>query len=649
MDQASSSDDPAGTVFLSYTRADRDRALPVIALLERHGFKVWWDGLLEGGQTFLPTTEAALESADCVVVLWSRLSVDSHWVRDEAQRGRERGCLIPLGLDGTPPPLGFRQFQVIDVSGWNGTPQNDTARAIVRAATARGRSMGDPIPAPVGSHRQWRLDRRAAIAGGAVVAALAGLGAWRAGWIGGAGLGANSIAVMPFRNLSGAADQAWFSDGLANELRAALARNSFLRVAAPASTLSLRSEANDEFAIADKLGVANLLRGTVQRADTTMRISVELVSADTSVVAWAQSYDRPVRDVLAVQSEIADAVARSLVETVFGKADAQRGVEQQRAVGGTQNIAAYEAYLRGMALYDLSAGEDSDRAALKQFDAAIAADPAYAAAHAMRSTMLAAVANAAARADAVRQLFEAAIAAAQRAIALAPDLARGHLALGFALNNGRLQTRQARNHYRRASELAGGDADIMRAVAAFNAYSDDPRVAADLIARVLELDPLNPRAFRTAGNVAYTRRDYRATIEQMNRALSFNARLASANYFVGNALYLGGDAAGALAAFRREAVPVFGLTGAAIALARLGKAGEAQAAFDQLVAGNGDSSLYQQAQVLAQWNRAEDALARLEAALELRDSGLLLARTDPMLDPLRATARMRNLLSRLES
>lgn len=636
-------------MFLSYTRADRERALPVIALLEQRGFKVWWDGLLEGGESFLPTTEAALEGADCVVVLWSRQSVDSHWVRDEAQRGRERGCLVPLGLDGTPPPLGFRQFQVVDISGWNGKSDTADARAIIRAVASRGLRQGEPTPAALPPRRRGGIDRRTIIAGSAAAAGLAGLGLWKSGWLGKGGLGANSIAVMPFRNLSNAADQAWFSDGLANELRAALARNSFLRVAAPASSASLRDEADDDFAIASKLGVANLLRGTVQRANDTMRISVELVSAKDSVVAWAQSYDRSVKDVLAVQSEIADAVARSLVETVFGEADSRRGIEQQRDVGGTRNVAAYEAYLRGMALYDLSAGEESDRAALAQFDAAVAADPAYAAAHAMRSTMLAAVANAAAQADAVKGLFDAAISAAQQSIALAPDLARGHLALGFALNNGRLQTRSARGHYRRARDLAGGDADIMRAAAVFNAYSDDPRVASDLIARVLQLDPLNPRAFRAAGNVAYARRDLGGTVDQMNRALSFNAKLASANYFVGSALYLRGDVAGALAAFRRETVPVFSLVGAAISLARLGKQAEAQSAFDQMVATNGDSSLYQQAQVLAQWNRNDDALARLDHAFGLRDSGLLLARTDPMLDPLRASGQMRDLLSRLDS
>ena len=107
-------------LFLSYKRADIARARPIIARLEQAGFDVWWDGLIEGGDHYLPTTEAALEGADCVVVLWSNISVDSTWVRDEAQRGRERGRLVPVSLDGTMSPLGFRQLQLIDISSWNG-------------------------------------------------------------------------------------------------------------------------------------------------------------------------------------------------------------------------------------------------------------------------------------------------------------------------------------------------------------------------------------------------------------------------------------------------------------------------------------------------------------------------------------------------
>jgi len=86
--------------------------------IEKAGYRVWWDGMLEGGTSFLETTEEALESAKAVVVLWSKNSVKSHWVRDEAMSGRTRERLLPISLDGTMPPLGFRQVQIIDFTDW---------------------------------------------------------------------------------------------------------------------------------------------------------------------------------------------------------------------------------------------------------------------------------------------------------------------------------------------------------------------------------------------------------------------------------------------------------------------------------------------------------------------------------------------------
>lgn len=143
------------SVFLSYSRTDLERARPVIALLEAAGFDLWWDGRLEGGENYLATTEDRLESADCVAVLWSQTSVASHWVRDEAQRGRERGCLVPLSLDGTMAPLGFRQFQLLDISGWSGDPGDALAGRIlaaVRARTGQGNAVNEPPVPLTGPH-----------------------------------------------------------------------------------------------------------------------------------------------------------------------------------------------------------------------------------------------------------------------------------------------------------------------------------------------------------------------------------------------------------------------------------------------------------------------------------------------------------------
>ncbi|WP_324072923.1 MAG: TIR domain-containing protein [Erythrobacter sp.] len=645
----------APSVFLSYSRTDLERARPVIALLEGAGFDVWWDGRLEGGENYLATTENALEAADCVAVLWSQTSVASHWVRDEAQRGRERGCLVPLSLDGTMAPLGFRQFQLLDIAGWSGDPADALAARILVAVRTRagqsaaaGEAPAVTAPAPPAATPGLAVSRRALMIGGAGLVGTAALfGVWKSGLLSGGGSQAISMVVLPFANLTGDVSKAWFSNGLSNELRAVLVRNPRLRVAAPTSSVALDGE--DEFAIGRKLGVEHILRGSVQRDDTRMRVSAELVQIEGGTVRWAETYDRPLSDVFALQTEIAETVALSLVAQTVGESEARSSLEAQQAVGGTQDIAAYEAFLRGHALYDLSAGAQTDRAALEQFDTAIAKDPGYAAAHAMRSTMLAAIANTANTAEEARGLFVQAIAAAERAIALEDRLAQGHLALGFALNNGQLKRAKAMVHYRKAEKLAPGDADALRQVATFYSFGTEIDLAQQMIKRVIDLDPLNARTFRSAGFVNLFARDYAGAIAQMQRALQINQSLASAHFVIANARLMQGDAVGALAAAKAEPVAQFALTMTAIAAHKLGDTAKADAEYAKLLADYGDAALYQQAQVLAQRGEGSGAVARLQAAYAAGDSGMLLARNDPMLDPIRSDPKLGELLSKLGS
>lgn len=650
-------------LFVSYSRKDLERARPVIDLLEGSGFEVWWDGRLEGGENYLQTTEAALENAACVVVLWSATSVASHWVRDEAQRGRERGCLVPLTIDGTMAPLGFRQFQLLDISGWDGRAESAEAARILVAVRARlGGEPGAPAipagqpPAPLPPAAPTApspaLSRRKLVLGGIGLAAVGGgIGAWQTGLFGSPASAAISMVVLPFANETGDPDKKFFSDGLARELRTILSRNPRLKVAAPTSSSAIAGA--DDFEIGRKLGVGSILRGSVQRDTARVRVTAELVAVEGGLVRWAETYDRALEDVFAVQSEIAETVALSLVAEIATNREAAQAAAAQKDIGGTQSVAAYEAFLRGFALYDLGAGEETDRAALAQFDAAIALDARYAAAHAMRATMLSGIANAATDQAEVRALYDQATGAAEQAIALEPRLAQGHIALGFVLSNGQLNRRAALPHYQAAEKLAAGDADGLRAVATFYSYGTGQAAererARQMIGEVLERDPLNARAFRSAGNIALFGRDYAAVIEHMERALALNPSLASAQFAIAIARLMQGDAAAALLAAKVERVPIFQLTARAIAHARLGDAAAADAAFARLVADYGDAGLYQQAQVQAQRAAPPVALALLEKAYAARDPGLLWTGNDPMLDPLRAEARFKDLLSRLGS
>src|SRR3984893_2323209 len=207
-------------VFLSYARLDRPRIQSLITALEDSGLEVWWDARINGGALFAKTIAAALEASDAVIVVWSKLSIESNWVLDEAMHGRDRGRLIPVSFDGSESPLGFRQFHTIDLSAWTGDPQSPQWAATLHAIAA---VAGTPIPLPPRRTTVVRITRRRVIAGGTGLAIAAATGAayltWRHAKI---APSSDSVAVLPFRNLSADASQAFFSDGLTEEMRIAL-------------------------------------------------------------------------------------------------------------------------------------------------------------------------------------------------------------------------------------------------------------------------------------------------------------------------------------------------------------------------------------------------------------------------------------------
>src|SRR3954454_3768287 len=421
------------TIFLSYAHGDHAQAQRLAGVLQRGGYTVWWDALIEGGTRYAKTIDEALEKADAVLVLWSKQSIESDWVRDEAAQGRDRHRLVPLSLDGTQPPLGFRQIQTIDLSHWRGRADAQQIDAVRRAiATAVGQEPLPRAPTPTFSRRRALA---VGVSGAAVLASGGALVAWQTGLIGAAGANARSIAVLPFKNLSGDQAQAYLSDGLTDEVRSALTRNAGLMVLAATSSNEASGMTGGATSIARKLDVAYLLEGSVQRAGNIIRVAANLTNGRTGFSEWSQQAERRLEDIFSFESEIARTVSNAL--SVLMATDAP-------APGGTRNASAYEAYLKGKALYNLAKDEATDRQAKADYEIAIAADPNFALAHAALSRSLSSLASTYAKADELKAIFMDAIDEARRATAIAPTLAEGHLALGYALFAGRLDPRGAR-------------------------------------------------------------------------------------------------------------------------------------------------------------------------------------------------------------
>lgn len=619
------------TIFLSYAHEDHAPAQRLARSLERAGYTIWWDALIEGGTRFAASIDEALQRADVIVVLWSRRSVESDWVRDEATHGRDRRRLVPLSLDGSPPPLGFRQIQTIDVSGRNGRPtaaQLESIKRAVAAATGQEIPQRPDVASP-------RLTRRQAIAGGA--AALAGAGAvaaWQAGIIGSGRAEARSIAVLPFRNLGGDPRQAYLSDGLTEEIRAALARNAGLMVLAGTSSAVASEIGGGAVAIARKLEVAYLLDGSVQRDGDLVRVSTSLTNGRTGFSEWSHRVERRLGDVFAFEAEIAKTVSNAL---------SVRMATDAPAPGGTRNAGAYEAYLRGKALYNLAKDEATDRQAKAEFEIAIAADPGFALAHAALSRVMSSIAASEAGASELKSLYAQAIAEARRSTELAPNLAEGHLATGYALFSGQLDVRGARPSYDLAYRYGRGNADIVLLYAIYTARARRFDEARDSIERALALDPLNPRTWRAAGAVDFASGRPREALARYDRALALNPAMSNAHAMRGYALIQLGKWAEARASLDKEPSAMFRLTGLAILGRKTSDRPLAERSYDRLVADLGDAALYQQAQVLAQWGRTSEALDRLERARAVGDSGLTALVTDPFLAPLANDPRYRAL------
>ena len=282
--------------------------------------------------------------------------------------------------------------------------------------------------------------------------------------------------------------------------------------------------------------------------------------------------------------------------------------------GGTTNIAAYDDYLRGRALYDLSSDEAAERAALARFDAAIAADPNYAAAHAARSRSLTAIANQYGEVGQLDEFYAAAIVSARRAIALAPNFADAHSTLGLVLFQGRLDAHAAREPFENSRRLGPGDANVLARYSLYSARIGRKDEAADAMRRALVLDPLNPLIHRAAGAIQYAARNYADSIPPAEHALSMNPKMSRAHAAIGDALLMLGRSSEARAAYALEPAEDVSLTGLAIVEWKLGNAQAARDAMTKLVADLGERALYQQGQVLAQWGETAAALAKLERA-----------------------------------
>jgi TolB-like protein/Tfp pilus assembly protein PilF len=437
--------------------------------------------------------------------------------------------------------------------------------------------------------------------------------------------GSNSIAVLPLTNESGDPKEQYFSDGISEDLITALAQYPGLKVIGRTSAFQFRDSKEDSRSIGTKLGVAHLLEGGVRRSGDMVRVSAELINTADGSAQWSEHYDRPYRDLFALQDEITRAVAGALQTKLLpgGHAAAQ----SERPPGGS--LEAYNAFLQGQ-FYRFRGAEADLRKAIESFTRATDLDPRYALAWSGLSRTWVSLGRGLEGAPA-REAYAKARAAVDRARALSPELAAAHLARGFVLLIADAAWREAEAEFRRAVELAPYDGSakyyLGTQVAAFGKVEQ----AIELTHQALATEPLRADYYKWLATYLSGLNRLDEAERAVRRAIELQPDTDAAHLYLAIIEIQRGNAHAALAAAQQEPSGVWQDTALALASQIGADRSAADAALKTLIDKDGGGASYQIAQVYALRNDARETFAWLDRAWSSRDAGIFYLLYDPFI------------------
>ncbi|MGH8129151.1 MAG: hypothetical protein ACRETC_12485, partial [Gammaproteobacteria bacterium] len=437
-----------------------------------------------------------------------------------------------------------------------------------------------------------------------------------------------SIAVLPLVNESGDPKEQYFSDGLSEDLITALSQFAGLKVISRDSSFRFRNSNDSSQVIGEKLGVAHLLEGSVSREGGEVRISAELVNATDGTTLWSEHYDRPYKDLFALQDDITKAVADVLKAKLLTVTSSTAVVQSDRPPSG--NLAAYNAYLQGQFYYQRGSEADLYQA-IAQFTAATRLDPHYAAAYAGVSNTWTLLAGYVLSGTDKPGAYAKARNAAQTALRLNPELALAHDAYATVLENADLDWSGAQAELRRALELAPGSLLTQFELSSTLADHGFPESAVKLVRQPLSGNPL--QAFWTTWLASYQAALGRLDEAEVTaRGAVALAPQAAFSYRKLTAIeVLRGDASAALAAARSTPPGRNQDIAMAWALQIGPDRAAADAALKNLIAKHSGDSSYQIADVFALRKDPDNMFKWLDQAWINRDDGIQYLLYDPMI------------------
>ena len=465
-----------GIIFLSYARDDEAFAGTLARVLESAGHDVWWDRRIDSGEEFAAEIEAALERADVVLVAWSSHSVKSAWVRDEASAGREDGRLLPVSIDGSRPPMGFRQYQTLDLARWKGGSRDGRTAELLKAVDRRLKGKGETVAHRTEPRRPdvrgWRVWSVAA----ALVLVLTAVAALLVPRFQ-ANAEPASLAVLPFKNMSAGAP--YFAEGVAEEISDQLSREPQFKVTGRTSA-DLFKDAADLRDVGRRLHVAYVLEGSVRSAGQQVRVDVALVETRKGVRLWSQDFRGSLNDMFAIQDSIGQQVAAHVRRQLIRS-------PQSSTMKTSGEV--YSLYVTARSLMRQREPGKLD-AALDLLKRAVKLDPNYAPAWARLALAdrLDEFYNEKEATDASRARQ---IGLAEHAIALAPKLGDAHAILGLFLGDtfNAQDSRRARQELETAVKLDPGNADAWYWLATRRQWDLDFDGALNALRRTSSIDP----------------------------------------------------------------------------------------------------------------------------------------------------------------
>jgi TolB-like protein/DNA-binding winged helix-turn-helix (wHTH) protein/tetratricopeptide (TPR) repeat protein len=444
-----------------------------------------------------------------------------------------------------------------------------------------------------------------------------------------------TIAVLPFADMSENKDQEYFSDGLAEELIEQLGSTPGLKVIARTSSFSFKGKSDDIPTIAHKLQVANVLEGSVRRVGDHLRVSTQLIRAESGQLLWSETFDRQFHEVFAIQDEIAAAVVLAL------KVKLNRTIVVSRG-HGTANAEAYDAYLLGRQLF-MQGTVATWRESIDAYRTAIRLDPHYAEAYADLALSQYYLADQ----TGDRALGKAAEEAVQKAIEMEPSLASGYAVRGTLRYLFHYDWVGAESDLRQALALEPTNSRVLSRYGNLLSYLGRTPEAIIVLRKAIDQDPLQSNNWHELGIALAEGGDHAAAYEAFRHAIAIRPGDNFSKFHLARLQLVDGNAREALETFNGIADEEFRYAGVAMAAHTLGDAQASERALDKLIAIGAQDAAYQIAEVHAWRAESDQAFEWLERAYRQQDGGLADLKGDLQFASLHSDPRYTAMLRKL--